>query len=31
MPWGRPDVLYFYPAGADATDSKFPLAAEKQD
>ena len=31
MPWGRPDVLYFYLAGADATDSKFPLAAEKQD
>ena len=30
-PGGRPDVLYFYPAAAGATDSKFPLAAEKQD
>ena len=28
-PDGRPDVLYFNPAVAGATDYKFPLAREK--
>ena len=28
---GRPDVLYFNPAAAGATDYKFPLAREKLD
>ena len=30
-PGGRPDVLYFNPAVAGATDYKFPLAGEKLD
>ena len=30
-PGGRPDVLYFNPAAAGATDYKFPLDGEKLD
>ena len=30
-PGGRPDVPYFTPAAAGATDYKFPLAGEKSD